>query len=696
MALAAVAARARLIAVLQLLAAAAIEVRRPSPQAASSLLETGSKAAGQGRSQGGVTSRFDAIDNKKYFAALGVQNKMGVTKYQDHEFRKVDSTDGKFFWQDSANHEQNSYAGAKDLTQSVTWGWHHPTGVYSTIPVGSPLIDAQSNIYLGADDAVRKFDANGVLKWSYAPRGQLAAAPSLCDPSSRRLASRVRAEGDASIEEQEDMLRPDWAKGNQSGRASQFFQDFQVGDLVKVKPGASYWADGKELYGAGDQGMISGVVPGEQGKEGRAVILWTRTGTKTVVELHTITDRFSRVEQKKDTTLPAMLVGSTTSGYVFAIDLDSGDELWATWASNDIAGVKGSVAAKDGVVVVATDRCTDRYCYRYRNTTNPLTEGNSRVRGLSAADGSAIWEYKTMAPVWNMVPLWGPNSDVIFQDWEGRLYSLDLQTGALRYRVGGNIGTHTHAAATYDAGHEMVIALGVGYYQDKYCNPYIAPGILINCNTWPGVRGFIRGYNVSSGHKLWERETPEPPASAAVGMTSSWAPGGHTRLVVTMGYNCMHNSPSQIWAIDPNNGHIRWKRDGPTLWTSTCAGDKEGADIRRAMGGRAACVPNSWSTPAIDANGDVYVGNQVGVLQKYGSPTGRTADVALLSTLTTGHAFQDSAIAFGEGIMAISTCTSLIVLQTSEDYLNTTDTTVTAPPNLDGEPYGYNPFPPPA
>jgi outer membrane protein assembly factor BamB len=352
------------------------------------------------------------------------------------------------------------------------------------------------------------------------------------------------------------------------------------------------------------------------------------------------------------------------------------------------------VAAKDGIVVVATDKCVDRYCYRYRNQTNNIWPGNAYVRGLSAGDGSAVWEYKTMAPVWNMVPLWGPDSNVYFQDYEGRVYNLDLQTGAQIWRSGGNIGTNTNAAAVYDPGHNVVIALGIGYYQSKYCNPYVAPGILVNCNTWPGVAGFIRGYNATSGRRRWETRTPEPPASAAVGMLNS--PPGHTRVVVTMGYNCLHNSPTQIWSVDPHNGHQRWERDGPTLWAGHCAGDKEGADIRRAMGGRAACVPNSWSAPAIDSDGNIYVGNQVGVLHKYGSPTGRTVDVALLSTLTTGHAFQDAAIAFGDGIMAISTCTSLIVLQTYSDYFpgNATDVEVTPGQNLDGEPYGLDPTPP--
>jgi hypothetical protein len=103
------------------------------------------------------------------------------------------------------------------------------------------------------------------------------------------------------------------------------------------------------------------------------------------------------------------------------------------------------------------------------------------------------------------------------------------------------------------------------------------------------------------------------------------------------------------------------------LWSNFCAGDKEGADIRRAMGGREKCHPNSWSIPAIDSLGYIYVGNQVGVLQKMGSPNpgpiAGAGQVEVLSQLTTGVAFQDAAVAFAQGVMAVSTCTSVIVFQ---------------------------------
>merc|ERR1719277_2419493 len=266
-----------------------------------------------------------------------------------------------------------------------------------------------------------------------------------------------------------------------------------------------------------------------------------------------------------------------------------------------------------------------------------------------------------------MIPVWGPGNSLFFQDWEGRLYCLDFLTGNETFRVGGDIGTHSQAHAVYDAGHNMIIALGVKHYTGGRCNPYPAPGILPSCWTWPGTNGFIRGYNASSGREIYEVQTPEPPASGAVGLLNS--PEFHTRLIVTMGHNCFLSSPSQIWGLDSDDGDWRWKMDGPTLWTNHCAGDKEGADIRRAMGGREKCQPGSWSIPAIDSTGEFYVGTQVGELQRWGSaspgPAGSGASnrVELLSSLTTGVAFQDAAIAFGQGVMAVSTCTSLIVFR---------------------------------
>jgi len=607
------------------------------------------------------SSRVTHYDMAEW-TGLGEMNRLGVTKYKNKAFKRK-RADGKFSWPDAVNREgAHLYSGAKDLTECVAWGWHHPANLFATIPVGSPLIDDEGNIYLGADDAIRKFDASGNLSWSYAPRGQLAAAPTLSNecPSARRLADSVM---DDLTAEEEALLRPDWVKGNGSDmeQSLQFFKDFKIGDLIKVKAGSSYRADGSELYSAGDQGQISSVVPDEDGKYKRAVIQWTRTGGKSAVKFDAIKNHFARVEPKIETACTPVLIASTTNGYVFAISLADGLEQWAIQGTSTIAGVKGALAAKEGFVWVATNRCTDRYCYRYRNQTNTLTPGNTVVRALNVVTGVEQCSYVPSAPLWNFNPIWGEDGNVFFNDQEGRLYSLNRANCENTWDpAGGELGTYTEAAAVYDSRSKVVVAMGMSPYKGAGCNPYVAPGILTSCGNFAFKQGVIKGYNASSGRLLWTRTTAHPPASAVVGQV--W---GQTRLVVTIGFHCSLGSPTRILGMEPHNGGVRWDKEGPTLWTSMCAGDKEGGDIRRATGGRSTCSPGSWSAPVIDSSGDVYVGNQVGELQRWGSPTQRNADFGVQSSLVTGVAFQDSSIALGPDFMAVATCTSLIVFGTS-------------------------------
>ncbi|CAK0853777.1 unnamed protein product [Prorocentrum cordatum] len=415
--------------------------------------------------QGGLYGR----SVEEYFPPplrLGVMNQYGVTRYTSEELHKTHSK--KFYWPDSANRDRYDFTGALDLTENISWGWHHPNGVYNTIPVGAPLIDGDQNIYLGSDDAVRKFSASGDLLWSYAPRGQLAAAPTLLGAT----AGDSDREGVAFSRDEEtqleDTLSPEDPKpegaaglvaGHASGAALGLFRELRVGDRVKVKPGVGYHADGKEYYKAGDLGQIEKV--DAAGGEPRATIRWQRSGHRSVAGLSALSKRFVSIRAPRRSA-PAMLVGSTTSGYVFALELSTGEELWATQASEQIAGVKGAVSGRGGVVVVATDRCKDHLCYRYRNSSNPLTPGNNVVRGISASDGSSLWQYATFSPVWNFVPQYHTSDGtVMFSDQEGNTYCLDLETGVERWMTEGAMGTYTQANAVYDPLTNLIFAMGV-------------------------------------------------------------------------------------------------------------------------------------------------------------------------------------------------------------------------------------------
>ncbi|CAK0848034.1 unnamed protein product [Prorocentrum cordatum] len=598
--------------------------------------------------QRGTLRRYEAQENEKL--DIGQTNKVGVTRYDKDRIRAIKSKAGA--WWPDAGARSSKLEGAQDLSDNVSWGWHHPNGIYATIPVGAPLIDASSNIYLSSDDAVRKFTASGELEWSYAPRGQIAAAPSLVQVSAARREGFVVPAPPATISDEAALgggppaTISDVAAPGDSADEGELMQDSEAEEQLAPswtkQEDASFIQRARAARAAGQGAGARADARHDDGEEQH----WQ-----------------AKAGARRSSTI---LVSSTTSGYVFAIDVDTGDEVWAVQASDQIAGVKGVVSGYAGTVLVATNRCTDRYCYRYRSTSNPLTPGNTWVRALSAVDGSLIWSFKPHSPVWNFVPQYGKNGDaVMFNDFEGAVYSMDLQTGTLNWKADGAMGTHTQASCAYSSELDQVFSLGLHTYDGEGCNPYVPKGIQPDCGEHTGSPGWVRGINASSGRMQWETDLPQPPASVAVGFLNT--PKYHMRLVVSMGYNCHYGATSALWTMSPESGHPRVKMDGPTLWGAMCAGDREGGDIRRALGGRAYCEPGAWSTPVIDGNGDIFIGNQVGELQRLGanSPTATgSKQFELLSTLTTDQAFQDQAITLAPNIMAVATCTSLIVFHT--------------------------------
>jgi len=583
---------------------------------------------------------------------LGVMSRAGVTRYSHKRIRALRSSN-EFYWASAGGRHgrfgSSVFNGPTDFNNNISWAWHHPNGVHNTIPVGGPLIDDQMNIYVASDDAVRKFDTLGSLLWTYGPRGQMASAPCLSMVIDGTLNASVRH-----------------AMRRANGRESKLLK---IGDHVEVLPGKGYHAKGKEYYRPGDVGEVSKIVASQTG-EPRAIIKWPRTGHASSALLATWDQKFTRAKDGRQQEIPA-LFGSTVTGYAFAIDLETGDELWATKMSAEIAGVKGAVAVRDNVFVAASDKCHNRYCYRYRNESlaDSFANSNRVIRGLNSVTGAGMWSYTPDHPVWNMDPQLTSWGGVLFQDFEGGVYCLNLTTGELLWKHEGVMGMYTQSAALFSEELNYVYSITESLYDSRWCNPYTPPGILIWCNSVQDTPGLVRGFHAETGVKMFETTLPMPPAGASIGRLNSGDDRVH--LVVGLGLSCKYrgtfgdiSKPSELWALSGRWGGKLWKRTGPTLWTTDCAGDKEAADIRRAMNTRDKCQPNSWSNPVIDASGDVYVGNHVGVLQRWGSPDDALYTVDLLSTLETSAAFTDQSIAMAPGMMAVSTCNSLIVIST--------------------------------
>lgn len=115
----------------------------------------------------------------------GAKVKHGSTRSQsrDHSKKLKRGERGEYYWPHGRGRVGSFGAseerGTPDLQQSPSWSWHHPDGRFHTTIVGSPLIDHSFNIYLAAEDGVRKFDRNGSMLWLYKAPGPIGMSPSL-------------------------------------------------------------------------------------------------------------------------------------------------------------------------------------------------------------------------------------------------------------------------------------------------------------------------------------------------------------------------------------------------------------------------------------------------------------------------------------------------------------------------------------
>ncbi|CAK0877846.1 unnamed protein product [Prorocentrum cordatum] len=463
---------------------------------------------------------------------------------------------------------------------------------------------------------------------------------------------------------------------SQTGDALSLFSHVRVGDRLRVRAGMGYHADGKEYYKSGDEGEIMKIVTDTQGSD-KAVVRWARTRQSSVAPIASLHKRFVRITEGLARTV-GMLVGSTSSGYVFALDMATGEEIWATKASDEIQGVKGAVSGRNGVVVAATNRCKDRYCYRYRNQTNPLTPSNTVVRGLSASDGSALWEFKPTSPVWNMVPMYSNDSTtVMFSDFEGSAYCLDLLTGELKWQHQGAMGTYTQSFAVYFGPGNLLYTMG-----------------LKNEGSWSYEHNF-------GGRRTATRsQHPVSCPGAALGRAPRGGSGRSTRAPAGCGGSTTSRRAARLGRLrrdaQGRPGHPARHHHGPQLPLQVTVQDPEPGPPSTAdscgRGTAPRCGPTSapatrtaptsagpWAAgPPVSRRRGRRRPSTCTVTSTSAARSGSSRDGARTTARTaTGRSrcsppsppgsrsrTRDLAITFAPGMMAVSTCTSLIVFST--------------------------------
>jgi len=327
--------------------------------------------------------------------------------------------------------------------------------------------------------------------------------------------------------------------------------------------------------------------------------------------------------------LDGMLFAADVDGTTFALDMQTGQELWRTELGTNIGGDTWSMAAGNGVVVVPHHKI--------------FSGGNRRVSVLNAHDGSLKWTYAIPPPgskVYNFLASIYDTS-VLFADQSGGVYSLNLKDGSENFRI------LPPANGTMSTGGLVMGENGVAYVTSNQQHEQ------------DRKVGRLTAYNAKTGEQLWQQSSEfGADNAAAVGKL-----GAHgLAVVIGTGVNPSLPSfqpneqrtadvkPGRVEAFNAATGERLWSHDMPT-WHGAAAGDTL----------QHICLPDCFSNPAIAGDGTVYIGYMDG---SFNAIRDDDADGEIsgdeTSVLATGNSFQGSP-AIGPDLLVATPCNGMHV-----------------------------------
>lgn len=364
------------------------------------------------------------------------------------------------------------------------------------------------------------------------------------------------------------------------------------------------------------------------------------------------------------------LYGQSNSGYFFAVDLETGMELWKNKLMANVGSESNHVEAYDGVVVGCGD--------------NVAGLGPTRVVGLNASDGALLWDYQPLSMLWNFMPVFADDGTFLFADSEGRPYRLRLHTGEVVWLSGA---PWRDFGASFTNGGLVLGPNGIAY----------------TCSNAPngmgqvGSRGVLRTFRLSDGTTPWSRQLPLPcgtwPAvgrlpgrpGLSVVVPTGPVPGSPSlygyldrrplfwlrylwSLTMWLGdwkrllwwFDPLHRG--QVLGFDAETGSPQGKYEVPPLAGHGAKGNLEGFWARVEQGnGRHEETP-SWSSPVLAGDGTVYAGFASGRFYALGGWEG-AAGPSAVSSFDVGAAFLPPGPAFAPGLMGIASFQELFVFR---------------------------------
>mmetsp|Transcript_89211 Transcript_89211/g.260827 ORF Transcript_89211/g.260827 Transcript_89211/m.260827 type:complete len:489 (-) Transcript_89211:57-1523(-) len=338
--------------------------------------------------------------------------------------------------------------------------------------------------------------------------------------------------------------------------------------------------------------------------------------------------------------------GVTEQGSAFAVDMETGVEIWSTQYA-DMSQVQqksqflvnsGIHQVSEGVVVVGEFRT---------------------VHGLNATDGNILWVFKPDGALWSFKADFPGDGTFVFQTYEGKAYRCRVHDGSVVWSAGGQRGTWTNGN----------IALGpnriVYTVNTKWMKEERQPTRFSLDYLFQGERGELTAFALEDGKRLWKYALKKPPNNApAIGRLS---PGAGYSVIQPIGQQDVRGEPYFVYALDAETGTLQWVFDGPVQQGARQACSDLSPSEQNAL--QATCVPNPWSAPTIDSTGTVYIANQEGPIYALkdvngdGSVNG-TAEVHSYSTMRGFCGSEAPSIV--PGLMAIAACDTMYVFRYPE------------------------------
>lgn len=383
------------------------------------------------------------------------------------------------------------------------------------------------------------------------------------------------------------------------------------------------------------------------------------------------------------------LFQDTTAGDHFALDIETGKELWYVHTASSMGADTGYIEAHDGVVVGGVNT--------WELVHVDGGAGDVAVVGLNATDGSKLWEFIPDSVTWNIMANFPDDDTVLFQDKTGVVYRLGLHNGTLIWKSG-----MAHDPQVWTDGGLLYGNNGIVYsvytgasISDMIFGPEVpCPGRLnalrlsdgmllwyqilpLAANSWPAV-GPLKPGAAPSVVTLAGTQGKQPSAFLLppyipqqvkvlfhilsihlAGSISSTGFGWNRffwETMVSLGLLQRMSIRTHImYAFDAQTGRKQWHFVLPPWYRDTNAGEEEGFIPRSLNGKRALGLPNPCTDPTIGGDGTVYFGDADGKFYAIRDMNGDgiIAGDDEVNSMEMYDSFQNPGPGLAEGMLAV-------------------------------------------